>query len=149
MVANSVPMFVGWLWKSNWGTPIDLGVRLKDGRPLFGGSKTWRGIASAVAASTFVALLVGLPVALGTLAGVGAMLGDLCSSFIKRRVGLPVGAMALGLDQIPESLFPSLLLWPFLPFTWIDLTVTVAIFLVGELILSKLLFRLHVRDHPY
>jgi len=148
-VANSVPMFVAWLCKDRPGTALDNGVRLKDGRPLFGASKTWRGIVSAVIASTLAAPLIGLPVPLGTLAGAGAMLGDLCSSFIKRRLGLAAGDMALGLDQIPESLFPSLLLWPFLLFTWIDIAIVLTIFLAGELVLSQLLFRLHIRNRPY
>jgi len=147
--ANSMPLFVTSLLKKRKASPLDRGARLKDGRPLFGASKTWRGIASAVVASTLVAPLVGLPLSLGALAGTGAMLGDLCSSFIKRRLGLAAGDMALGLDQIPESLFPSLLLWLYLPLTWIDIAIAMVIFLAGELVLSQLLFRLHIRDRPY
>jgi CDP-2,3-bis-(O-geranylgeranyl)-sn-glycerol synthase len=147
--ANSTPLFVTSLLRKRKAVPVDRGGRLKDGQPLFGASKTWRGIASAVIASSLVAPLIGLPIPLGALAGTGAMLGDLCSSFIKRRLGLAAGDMALGLDQIPESLFPSLLLRLFLPLAWIDIAIVMVIFLAGELVLSQLLFCLHIRDRPY
>ena len=40
---------------------------------------------------------------------VGAMAGDLVSSFMKRRLRLKSEAQAVGLDQIPEVLLPLLL----------------------------------------
>jgi hypothetical protein len=78
-----------------------------------------------------------------------AMAGDLFSSFVKRRLGLPPSSMALGLDQIPESLFPLLACRLLLPLTWLDIGVAVVLFFVGELVLSRILFKLHVRDRPY
>ena len=77
------------------------------------------------------------------------MLGDLISSFSKRRLGLPASAMALGLDQIPESLLPLIALWPILALSLADAVVILAAFFAGELLLSRLLYRLHVRDRPY
>jgi len=67
-----------------------------------------------------------------------AMLGDLFSSFLKRRMGLAPSCQAIGLDQIPESLLPMLACWFFLPLTIVDAT---AIFFVGELSLSRVLFK--------
>ena len=77
------------------------------------------------------------------------MAGDLCSSFLKRRMNMAPHSMALGLDQIPESLFPLLACQSLLGLTVLDIAAGVASFLVGELLLSRLLFRLHVRDRPY
>jgi CDP-2,3-bis-(O-geranylgeranyl)-sn-glycerol synthase len=78
-----------------------------------------------------------------------AMAGDLFSSFVKRRLNLPPSSQALGLDQIPESLLPMLACRDALSLTAADIVVGVAIFFVGELVLSRLLFNAHLRDEPY
>ena len=56
---------------------------------------------------------------------------------------------ALGLDQIPESLFPLLACRDALSLTALDIALAVAIFFIGELVLSRLLYRAHFRDQPY
>ena len=50
----------------------------------------------------------GLPSTAGLLVSAMAMIGDLLSSFVKRRMKLVPGSMALALDQIPESLLPAI-----------------------------------------
>ena len=77
------------------------------------------------------------------------MAGDLFSSFLKRRISLPTGGKATGLDQVPESLFPLLACRSALPLTAVDVVAAVVIFLAGGLLLSRLLYHLHLRDHPY
>ena len=77
------------------------------------------------------------------------MLGDLVSSFAKRRMNLEPSAMAIGLDQIPESLLPLLVSQPLLGTTIWDMVITTIIFFIGELILSRLLFVLKIRDRPF
>ena len=81
--------------------------------------------------------------------GLAAMAGDLISSFIKRRMGLPPSSMVLGLDQIPESLLPALVSTNLMALTAGDVVLIVVLFFVGELVLSRLLFRVHLRDQPY
>ena len=80
---------------------------LRDGHALLGRSKTWRGLASAILLAACVAVLIGLPWQLGALAAASAMAGDCLSSFVKRRFRLEPSSMTLGLDQVPESLFPA------------------------------------------
>lgn len=77
------------------------------------------------------------------------MAGDLFSSFLKRRAGIPPHGQAFLLDQVPESLFPLLVLAPTLGLTAPDIAVTVAAFVVLGIVLSRLLFRLKIRDRPY
>jgi CDP-2,3-bis-(O-geranylgeranyl)-sn-glycerol synthase len=77
------------------------------------------------------------------------MLGDLFSSFTKRRLKLPSSAQAIGLDQIPESLLPLVVCRNTLSLTWVDIFVCAGVFLVGELIVSRVLYVLHIRDQPY
>jgi hypothetical protein len=77
------------------------------------------------------------------------MSGDLLSSFIKRRLELPPSSQALGLDQIPESFLPLLACSFILPLAVTDILIGTVLFIVGELLLSRLLFKLRVRDRPY
>ena len=77
------------------------------------------------------------------------MAGDLLSSFVKRRLGLPPSSMAIGLDQIPESLIPLILCRLQLPVTAFDIAAGVTLFFIGELILARLLFMANVREQPF
>jgi CDP-2,3-bis-(O-geranylgeranyl)-sn-glycerol synthase len=77
------------------------------------------------------------------------MVGDLCSSFIKRRLGFEPSSRATGLDQIPESLLPALLGRWLLALPAGDVVAVTATFFVGEIVLSRILFRLKLRDRPY
>lgn len=147
--ANGTPVLTRWFVKDWANASLDGGRRLADGRPLFGPSKTIRGLVCAIAATALVAPLLGFPAIVGLAVGAAAMLGDLISSFVKRRLGLPSSAMALGLDQIPESLLPLIVLWPILTLTLADIVLILVAFFGGELLLSRLLYRLRIRDRPY
>jgi CDP-2,3-bis-(O-geranylgeranyl)-sn-glycerol synthase len=75
--------------------------------------------------------------------------GDCLSSFVKRRLGYPSEAKVLGLDQIPESLFPMLGMWNALNLSALGLGLTVVIFVVAEQVFSFIGYKLHIRKHPY
>jgi CDP-2,3-bis-(O-geranylgeranyl)-sn-glycerol synthase len=92
---------------------------------------------------------MGLGWEVGTLIATFAMAGDLFSSFVKRRLHLASSSMAIGLDHIPESLFPLLASRWLLPLNILDIVAGVTIFVVGALILSPLLFKLNLRDEPH
>jgi CDP-2,3-bis-(O-geranylgeranyl)-sn-glycerol synthase len=148
-VANGMPVIAKKLFGDALARPLDGGAVFFDGRPVFGPSKTIRGLALALLATPLVALLMAFPWQLGLLVAVGTMAGDLFSSFAKRRMGLPPSSMALGLDQIPESLFPLLLSALLVPLGAIDIVAGVVIFLVAAPIVSRLFFYLRLRDQPY
>jgi predicted CDP-diglyceride synthetase/phosphatidate cytidylyltransferase len=93
--------------------------------------------------------LIGLDWNAGLVVAIVAMAGDLFSSFLKRRMNLRPSSRAIGLDQIPESLFPALACQSMLELTVLDIVTIVAIFFVGEVILSRLLFKWGVRDRPF
>ena len=61
------------------------------------------------------------------------MIGDLLSSFVKRRMHLPTSSQATGLDQIAEYLFPLLCCRPVAALTLAGVIVGVALFLIGEI----------------
>jgi CDP-2,3-bis-(O-geranylgeranyl)-sn-glycerol synthase len=116
---------------------------------LFGASKTIRGIFLSILATAVGACLVGLGCKTGALIGSAAMSGDLFSSFLKRRVRLPASGRAVGLDQVPESLFPLLACRSALSLTVSDIAVIVLSFCLGDILISRLLYKLRLRDRPY
>jgi hypothetical protein len=147
--ANGAPVLFARLLGARFAHPIDGGIVLRDGHPLLGRSKTWRGLAAAVLLAACAAVLMSLPWQLGALAAASAMAGDCLSSFIKRRFGLEPSSMTLGLDQVPESLFPAVACSGYLPLGPLDVALIVLVFSVGELATSRLLFAIGLRDRPY
>ena len=149
VVANGAAVAAKKLFGSALAYPVDAGALFVDGQPVFGPSKTIRGIASSVLATSICAILMGLGWKVGALIATFAMAGDLFSSFVKRRLHRAPSSMAIGLDHIPESLFPLLVIRPLLPLSILDVVIGVTIFVFGTLILSPLLFRLNLRDEPH
>ena len=148
-VANGAPVIATRIFGDRFSQPLDNGVAFVDGKPLLGKSKSVRGIAVSVVSSALAAPLLGLPWTIGIAVGSAAMAGDLVSSFVKRRLALAPHSRATGLDQIPESLFPLLVCRGALALSGLDIAIGVAIFFVGELVLSVLLFKAHIREQPY
>ena len=152
------------------GSPID-GGRTLGGRRLLGDGKTWRG--------TLVGTLAGALLALGlnavhgpvtTATGVslprfppsvvlslplGAMIGDIAASFLKRRTGRQRGAAFPVLDQldfVAGALLVTLVVAP----SWLLETVTLLVLAV-IVVLTPLLhlgtnagaYLLGLKDEPY
>ncbi len=148
-VANGAPVIAKRLMGDWLAFPLDGGCSFLDGSPFFGRSKTVRGVVLSVAVTGACAPLVALAPWIGAVAGATAMAGDLFSSFIKRRLGLAPSSRASFLDQIPESLFPLLACRDALALTAADIVAGVAVFTVGEMLFSRVLYRWHLRDRPY
>jgi len=148
-IANGAPLLAKKLLGSSLAHPLDGGRILSDGHPLFGPSKTVRGVVACVAAAALCAPLLGFDWTTGILVGSAAMAGDLVSSFLKRRMGRPPSSRAWGLDQIPESLFPALASMDNVGLTLADTFLVVVLFTLSGQVISLLLFKMRLRDHPY
>ena len=148
-LANGTPVMAKRFLGNRWSYPLDGGREFVDGRPLFGRSKTIRGVTLAILSTTAGAAVVGLGWRIGVLVGTLAMAGDLSSSFLKRRLGRPSSSPAVGLDQIPESLFPLLGCAGPLSLALADVAIGVAIFFIAELLVSRLLYAFDLRERPY
>lgn len=149
LVANGTPVLAKRLLGRHFACPLDGGLRFLDGQRLFGPTKTLRGLLLSVLLTCLAAALLGMGWQLGIIIGSTAILGDLFSSFIKRRLKMSPSSMSLGLDQVPESLFPLLAAQDRLALATADIVLIVVMFFFAELLLSRLLFRLKIRDRPY
>ena len=149
MLANGTPVIAKDILGNHFAFPIDGGANFVDGRPVLGSSKTFRGIFLSILVTSAFAPIVRMDWKIGALVACMAMTGDLSSSFSKRRLNLPAGGRATGLDQVPESLFPFLACRNVLMLTALDIVAGVTLFFVGELLLSQLFYHFHLRDHPY
>ena len=110
MIPNSAAVVFGG------GTKIDFGRTWK-GKRIFGDGKSWRGLfGGAFSGIAFGLVLIGISliwdssgtwgygefwgnVGIISCLAFGAVLGDLCGAFIKRRIGLERGEKAPVLDQ--------------------------------------------------
>ncbi|MAG21936.1 MAG: hypothetical protein CL943_01340 [Candidatus Diapherotrites archaeon] len=93
-------------------TPIDFNKNFSDDRPIFGPGKTIRGAIAGIffgsltgiIVSVFIPQLTGyLPVdyvQYAILLSVGAVVGDIAASFLKRRINIERGKSVLILDQL-------------------------------------------------
>lgn len=100
MVSNAVPVFI------KKGAPLDRGKLFIDGRRILGDGKTIEGFITGLyfgfIVSTLYAIMLNDYILLLQLwaSSIGALLGDIIGSFVKRRMGIPRGGKAIGLDQL-------------------------------------------------
>jgi hypothetical protein len=148
-LANGAPVLAKKLLGARFSLPVDSGTTAPDHQAFFGSSKTLRGVVLSVLLTALGGWSLGFPFGKAALIGSGAMAGDLFSSFCKRRLRLPTSSKALVLDQVPEALFPLLLCRRSLSLDVLDILLIVVGFFLGELAISKVLYRFHLRDQPY
>lgn len=149
-VANATPVVLGG------GRPIDAGKKFIDGRPIFGAGKTVQGFLAGLAAGTFVGLLQGIAagplpdyLALGFLLALGALLGDLLGSFIKRRLGIKRGGLAPGLDQLSFVVVALLAASPLALPSWEIVLTIIIITLPIHLATNFGGYKLGLKSRPY
>lgn len=100
LFANPTPVIV------KGSKPIDMGARMPDGRRVLGDGKTIEGFLAGLVAGSLAGLLVFLVtgnyhmVTHAPAIALGALLGDIAGSFLKRRIGIERGRPAPVLDQL-------------------------------------------------
>lgn len=146
-VANGAPVVASNFPAFN--TPLDGGLQFYDGRPLFGASKTIRGVLASLVATSLLAELLGWHWTIGGSVAAAAMTGDLATSFVKRRLGLPLHHRATGLDQIPEAALPLLVIQGQFALGALDAAIVVALFAVVALVGSRAMFLVGMKDRPH
>ena len=149
IIANGAPILVRLLLNDGFKLAVDFGQKLPDKNRLFGPSKTWRGILAALLATAAAAWLLDYSPETGLLVAAYAIIGDLGSSFIKRRLSMQPSSMAPLLDQVPESLLPAFMLKEVFNLDISAVILLVLIFIITELLLSHILYIYGVRNRPY
>jgi CDP-2,3-bis-(O-geranylgeranyl)-sn-glycerol synthase len=145
-VPNNAAVVVGG------GRPIDAGRTMGD-RRILGDGKTWRGTLGGWAVGVLIALglrrvrapasdLLGValpefPLAVALALPLGAMLGDVGASFLKRRTGRDRGAPFPGVDQL-DFVAGALLLAALAAPGWVVETFTFPV-VVAVVVLTPLL----------
>lgn len=149
IIANGTPILARWLLDGSFKLAVDFGQKLPDKKRLFGSSKTWRGIISALLVTSVAAWIFGYSLQTGLLVAIYAISGDLFSSFVKRRLSMKPSSMAPLLDQVPESLFPALMMQQVFNLDTLAVIQLVLTFVIIELMLSHILYRWGLRQRPY
>jgi len=152
------------------GRPID-GGRTLGGARLLGDGKTWRGTAVGTAVGVALALaldaaapaagdalgitLPNFPITAALGLALGAMLGDIGASFVKRRSGRERGAAFPGLDQL-DFVVGALLLallfapdWTLETFSLARVAVVVVVTPLLHLGTNGIAYWLGVKDEPW
>ena len=105
-LANGTPVIAKRIFGQSFALSLDAGLRFFDGRPLFGPSKTIRGILLSVLVTTASAPLIGLDLTVGVIVASAAMAGDLFSSFVKRRLNFTRAVRHSGSINCQNLCFP-------------------------------------------
>jgi len=146
--ANAVPVIFGG------GQSLDFGRNFKDGRPIFGSHKTFKGFFAGLIIGTLVGIGESFVFSnynplLGFMLSLGALVGDLGGAFVKRRLGLSPGVFLPIVDQIGfvscALLFSLLVAQPTLIMVLIVLIITIPIHFLTNL----LAYLTHVKENPW
>ena len=86
VVANGAAVVAKKLLRGAFDRPLDGGGLFVDGQPILGPAKTIRGVVFSVLATSICSAIVGLGWKIGALIASFAIIGDLFSSFVKRRL---------------------------------------------------------------
>jgi uncharacterized protein len=151
-LVNFTPPLLAFFLDDRLNKPIDAGKSFRDGRPLFGPHKTWRGLVGALGSGVLLALVFGFPVWAGFFAALLSMSGDLISSFIKRRINKPSGRNFPLVDQFFEGALPFILFTPYFQLGLFRTAILIALFCLGaymgSLFYKGILLRKPSPDYP-
>ena len=152
-VANASAMLFGGKKR------LDMGRQFM-GQPLFGKGKTIEGTVNGIALgiiATFIlnyffSAYISLGVEylmLGTLLSVGAIIGDIIATFIKRRIGMEAGAEFFPLDQL-DFIFGGIVFGSFL---FVPSLVEIGLIILITLFIHKaanfLAFKIRMKKVPW
>lgn len=162
-IANAFPVIFGG------GIAIDMGKKLSDGKPVFGSHKTFRGFIAGLLAGVLTSVIqtvllqsyplsdfvLSLPfqfnVLIGSMIALGALMGDLIHSFIKRRMGLVEGSPLPVADQLDFVLGAILFSLPVSAYPPPLLTVVIVILITPptHLLTNFIAYMLGVKKTPW
>lgn len=138
LLANATPVLASVVLRGRLRQPLDGGSRLPDHRRVLGPTKTLGGLLAALLVTVAGAVVLGFDWWIGLVIGAAAMIGDLASSLVKRRLGRPPHSRVLLLDELPEAALPTAAVALPLGLSWWDGLVVVAAFLLLHIVLNPI-----------
>ncbi|MEK6973576.1 MAG: CDP-2,3-bis-(O-geranylgeranyl)-sn-glycerol synthase [archaeon] len=142
-------------------TPIDFHKKLMDGYPILGEGKTVKGAFFGILFGTLSAVLLYylLPqttllltnnyLYAGFVLAFGAILGDMCGAFIKRRFGLERGKPVLFLDQLDFVAGGIILTMPFIQLSFIEILIIVIATPLIHKLANMFAYNAKLKKHPW
>jgi len=167
-IANGTPVVVMHLpILKKWNYPLDCYKTIRGVR-IFGEHKSWRGLVFGVLMAIVTAYIQLeiyknwtwlretlnfdftsiSPLIYGTLAGLGAILGDAIKSFFKRRINIKPGSTWFPFDQIDYIIGGILFLLPYIRLSFWLYLLTFVIWFGIHLISTYIGFLLKLKDKP-
>ncbi len=134
---NFVPPLLALIFHDKLNRPVDANKTFFDGQPFLGSHKTIRGITGAVVCGGVASHLFSFTIFEGIMIATLSMLGDLITSFFKRRLKKPSGTVIPGVDQFLEAFLP-LIFWKHITsISWFWVAIAMALFGIGAFEGSK------------
>lgn len=143
------------------GRPIDLRHDFFDGRRIIGDGVTIRGSAAGIACGITIGSIMafaraapGSPefsstVTAGVLLSFGAIFGDACGSFIKRRMGKEQGKPVPVLDQLDFAV-GALLFSSFAGTLSLEvIAIIILLTPLGHTMITRIGYRMHMKEVPW
>ena len=140
--ANAAPVVLGG------GPPLDGGENWFDGKPFLGGHKTVRGCIVGIFAGMLIGLIQGNLI-IGLTQGIGAILGDLISSFFKRRWDVAPGDSFPLLDQLDFIIIAIIISQPFTRASFQEIILIVLLTLPIHYASNYVSWLMKLKDNPW
>ena len=140
--ANAAPVALGG------GPPLDGGEKWLDGKPFLGSHKTLRGSIVGILTGTLIGLLQG-SLMVGLTQGTGAILGDLISSFLKRRWDIAPGESFPFLDQLDFIFIAIILSQYFTRASLQDMIIILIVTIPIHYFMNYLSWLIKMKEHPW
>ena len=140
--ANAAPVALGG------GPPLDGGEKWLDGKPFLGGHKTLRGCIVGVLAGVLIGLLQG-SFYIGLTQGLGAIIGDLISSFLKRRRDFSPGEGVPLLDQLDFIVAAIILSQPFTRASLLEILIILILTVPIHYLMNYLAWLAKLKENPW
>jgi CDP-2,3-bis-(O-geranylgeranyl)-sn-glycerol synthase len=140
--ANATPVAFGG------GPALDGGEKWLDGKPFLGSHKTLRGSIAGIFAGLLIGFLQGSAL-VGFAQGLGAILGDLISSFLKRRWDVAPGESFPLLDQLDFIIVAVLLSQPLVNSSVQAIIIIIIVTVPIHYLTNYLSWMLKMKDNPW
>jgi len=144
--ANMAPVVISSLLKNR--RPLDLGRKFIDGKRVLGDNKTFEGLIFSLAIGITVGLVQGR-VRDGVLLSIGANVGDLVGSFMKRRLNISSGMSLPIIDQEGFLVASMIFISGRYNFSVDEIVFLLSFTFIAHVVANVIAYILHLKPVPY